>query len=57
MYKAPEFPLREDPDPMNTAPLLPELAVPVLRTTKPLIPRAPALAVDRTISPLEVPEL
>jgi hypothetical protein len=42
---------------MYSAPLLPELAVPVLSTTRPLTPAMPAFAVASSSDPLDVAEL
>jgi hypothetical protein len=42
---------------MFNAPLLPELAVPVLRTNSPLTPAEPAFAVDNSNDPLDETKL
>jgi len=50
----PPRPLTADPVPIRKAPLLPPLAVPELKTSKPLTPAAPAFALRILISPLLV---
>jgi len=45
--------IREFPDPRRTAPLLPELAVPVLNNSKPLLPVFPELEVVMRTLPLD----
>jgi hypothetical protein len=53
-YKEPLSPPEEVPEPIKTDPLAPVLAVPVLRTRKPLTPLAPELAVCKVTAPLDV---
>jgi len=53
----PPRPPKEDPDPMYKAPLLPLLAVPELKTKRPLTPLVPAFAVRILKAPLLVEEL
>jgi len=57
MYTAPVFPINVVPEPINKAPLLPELAEPVLKTNNPLTPDVPELAVLRRRTPLDPTEL
>ena len=45
------------PEPTYSAPLLPELDVPLLSTSQPLTPLAPALPVCSNTLPLDVAEL
>jgi len=52
MYNTPELPFNVDPEPKNNPPLAPELAVPVLNTSIPLIPVIPELAVWSNKAPL-----
>jgi hypothetical protein len=55
--RLPLFPFCEVPDPIYRAPLVPKLALPVLKISKPLTPVIPALAVWISMSPLDVETL
>jgi len=50
----PPRPPSDDPDPTYNSPLLPELLVPVLITTRPLTPETPLLDVNINMEPLVV---
>jgi hypothetical protein len=54
MYSAPLLPDTDVPDPTYMAPLLPELELPVLSTSIPLTPAVPAFDVCTSKAPLLV---